>query len=106
MNIPAVLVSAALFGLASPSNAGTTDKGKHIFTQVAQPSCTICHTLADAGAEGSIGPNLDELKPTREQVINAVSGGVGIMPAFEGSLTEEQIKAVADYITAVTGRTE
>ncbi|MFO8142418.1 MAG: cytochrome c [Marinobacter sp.] len=99
----AVLVAAALFGLASLAHAGNTAKGKQVFTQEAQPSCAICHTLADAGSAGAIGPDLDELKPSLEQVINAVTGGVGIMPAFEESLTEEQIQAVADYVTSVTG---
>ncbi len=107
----ALLVSTALLGLALPMYAGATetrktDQGKQIFTQGAQPSCTICHTLADAGSTGAIGPNLDELKPSREQVINAVTGGVGIMPAFEESLTQDQIEAVADYLTTVTGKTE
>lgn len=76
--------------------------GKQVFLEQAQPSCAVCHVLEDAGAAGNIGPNLDELKPTREQVVNAVTGGVGIMPAFEESLSEEQIQAVADYIVQVT----
>lgn len=76
--------------------------GKQVFLEQAQPSCAVCHALEDAGSEGNIGPNLDELKPTREQVVNAVTGGVGIMPAFEESLSEEQIQALADYIVQVT----
>ncbi|MAH31501.1 MAG: sulfide dehydrogenase, partial [Marinobacter sp.] len=51
---------------------------------------------------GSIGPNLDELRPNRDQVIRAVTSGVGVMPAFEESLTESQIQAVADYVVSVT----
>lgn len=103
MRKTAVLVSATLFGFVSLAHADNTAKGKQVFTQEAQPSCSICHTLADAGATGAIGPDLDELKPSLAQVINAVTGGVGIMPAFEESLTEEQIQAVADYVTSVTG---
>ena len=79
------------------------DAGKKVFLEQAQPSCTICHTLNDAGSAGEIGPNLDELKPNREQVVNAVTSGVGIMPAFNESLSEEQIQAVAHYVATVTG---
>ncbi|WP_020680695.1 c-type cytochrome [Marinobacterium rhizophilum] len=78
------------------------DEGKKVFQQVAQPSCSICHTLNDAGSSGEIGPKLDDLKPTLEQILNAVSGGVGIMPAFEDSLSAEQIKAVAHYVSTAS----
>ena len=36
-------------------------EGKQIFTQ----SCGTCHTLADAGTNGQVGPNLDQLKPDK-----------------------------------------
>ncbi|HLV76945.1 MAG TPA: cytochrome c [Marinobacter sp.] len=99
----AVLVSMALSSLSLQAWASDTEQGKQIFTQGAQPSCTICHTLADAGSAGEIGPNLDELKPSFEQVLNAVTSGVGVMPAFEESLSEAQIQAVARYVSSVTG---
>jgi cytochrome c6 len=95
MRKTAVLLAVSLIGLSSLVHASDFEKGKQVFTQEAQPSCTICHTLSDAGSAGAIGPNLDELKPSREQVINAVTGGVGIMPAFDESLSSEQIQAVA-----------
>jgi mono/diheme cytochrome c family protein len=72
-------------------------QGKDVFAQ-AQPSCAICHTLADAGSAGAIGPNLNELKPSEEQVWTALNGGVGIMPDFSDSLSQEQMKAVAHYV--------
>lgn len=103
MRIPEVLLALALMGFAPLVYADETEKGKEIFTQVAQPACTICHTLADAGSAGAIGPDLDDLKPSREQVINAVTSGVGVMPAFNESLSAEQIKAVAHYVSTVTG---
>ena len=78
--------------------------GKQVFLELAQPSCGICHTLADAGSVGEIGPNLDELAPSEMQVRAAVANGVGVMPAFGESLTEEQIRAVAHYVASVTGK--
>ncbi|MBZ2169091.1 MULTISPECIES: c-type cytochrome [Marinobacter] len=79
------------------------EQGKKIFTQEAKPSCTVCHTLSDAGSAGTIGPNLDDLAPSMEQVQNAVRSGVGVMPAFGESLSAEQIEAVARYVATVTG---
>ncbi|EDM49517.1 MULTISPECIES: c-type cytochrome [Marinobacter] len=96
----AVLASASATSMADEQ----LELGKKVFTEQAQPSCTICHALNDAGSAGEIGPNLDELKPSAEQVSNAVKSGVGIMPAFGDSLSEQQIKAVAHYVESVTGK--
>lgn len=103
MRKTAVLLAVSLIGLLPLAHASDTEKGKQVFTQEAQPSCIVCHTLSDAGSAGAIGPNLDELKPSRQQVINAVTGGVGIMPAFDESLSSEQIQAVAHYVATMTG---
>lgn len=80
------------------------EAGRKVFSEQAQPSCTICHTLANANAAGEIGPNLDELGPSVERVEKAVTGGVGIMPAYEGALTPEQISAVAHYVATITSK--
>jgi mono/diheme cytochrome c family protein len=70
--------------------------GKSIF---AQAGCGSCHTLADAGTTGTIGPNLDEAKPSVQLAIDRVTNGKGQMPSFKGKLTEAQIKAVAEYVS-------
>ena len=85
-----IAFSTILCAGASAADEETLALGKKVFTEVAQPSCKICHTLKDAGSTGEIGPVLDELKPTEAQVRTAVSGGVGAMPAYE-HLTQEQI---------------
>lgn len=72
--------------------------GKKVFTQIAQPPCAICHTLEAAGAAGQVGPSLDELKPDRARVLDTVRTGIGPMPPYEGKLTDEQIRAVADFV--------
>jgi cytochrome c6 len=88
------------------SSSGAADEamletGRQVFLEEALPSCTICHTLADAGASGQIGPNLDQLQPSLEMVRQAVAGGVGIMPAYGGQLSAAQIEAVAHYVSTV-----
>ena len=74
--------------------------GKSIFTA----NCGSCHTLADAGTSGNVGPNLDGAKPTREKVVTQVTNGGGAMPAFKDTLDPQQIQAVADYVSSVAGR--
>ena len=72
------------------------EKGKDIFLNVA--ACSTCHILRDAGSEGQIGPNLNEIKPNKMRVLSAVTNGIGVMPAYEGQLTSEEIEAVAHYV--------
>ena len=60
--------------------------------------CGTCHTLQAAGSNGEIGPSLDMIKPQISQIINAVTNGIGVMPAWEETLTIDEIEAVAYYI--------
>jgi mono/diheme cytochrome c family protein len=72
--------------------------GKGIFAS----SCGSCHTLADAGTSGTVGPNLDDSKPPKSLVIDRVTNGQGAMPSFKDSLDEAQIEAVADYVSTAS----
>ena len=78
---------------------GSEPVGKVIFTT----NCGICHTLADAGTTGTVGPNLDDLKPAQDVVAEQVTNGGGAMPPFGGTLTEEEITEVAAYVSAAAG---
>ena len=80
--------------------AGDAVAGKEVF--VGESSCSGCHTLADAGSTGTIGPNLDAVKPSYDKVVSQVTNGGGVMPPFGGKLTEEQIQDVAAYVSSVT----
>lgn len=73
--------------------------GKTIFTT----SCGSCHTLADAGTSGAVGPNLDDAKPSNELVTDRVTNGKGAMPSFKDSLDKAQIQAVAEYVSSTAG---
>ena len=75
-------------------------KGKEIFLE--QGTCASCHTLSDAGSEANIGPNLDEIRPDLNRIIMAVKNGIGVMPAFDGMLSEEEINAVSHYVYKAT----
>jgi mono/diheme cytochrome c family protein len=74
--------------------------GKTVF----KSNCGTCHTLKDAGTTGMIGPNLDQLKPSQAIVAHQVTNGGGVMPAFKGQLTTQQIDDVATYVSSVAGK--
>ena len=57
--------------------------------------CASCHTLANAGAKGKVGPNLDGAKPSRALVVDRVTNGQGVMPPFKDRLSKAQIEAIA-----------
>lgn len=100
-DIAAYVGSVAGTGVAPPqpgATPGETD-GKSIFTA----NCALCHTLADAGTTGTIGPNLDDSKPSKETVVDRVTNGKGAMPSFKDSLDPAQIDAVADYVSSAAG---
>jgi mono/diheme cytochrome c family protein len=75
--------------------------GKEVFMTA---GCAGCHTLADAGSTGNVGPNLDDAKPSAALVITRVTNGKGPMPPFKGQLSDQQIKDVAAYVSSVAGK--
>ena len=89
-------VSAYVAAVAGvPGKGGNLTSGKDIFVA----NCGSCHTLAAAGTSGTVGPNLDDLKPALARVQTQVINGGAAMPAFKGKLTDAQIKAVAAYVS-------
>jgi cbb3-type cytochrome c oxidase subunit III len=100
-DVAAYVASVAGTGNAnapSPSQLGTD--GKKIF----QAECASCHTLKAAGTTGTIGPNLDQLKPAESVVQHQVEVGGGVMPAFKGKLSDAQITAVAKFVADSAGK--
>jgi mono/diheme cytochrome c family protein len=95
---------AAGLWLALPLAAQGDELGRKVFMQIAQPPCMACHTLKAAGAEGTVGPSLDEVKPGLEQALQAIRNGTGIMPAFRDALNAEQINAVARFVVESAGK--
>jgi mono/diheme cytochrome c family protein len=79
---------------------GDPTAGKQVFLSA---GCTGCHTLKDAGATGTVGPNLDNLKPPLSIVVPQVINGGTTMPSFKKSLSAKQIADVAAYVVKATG---
>jgi cytochrome c6 len=88
---------------APAGEAETLALGRRLFTAEAQPSCSVCHVLKDAGSTAEVGPPLDELKPDAGRVARALRNGIGVMPSFRDKLTEAQIEALARDVARATG---
>jgi cbb3-type cytochrome c oxidase subunit III len=94
-------VSAYVAAVAGvPGKGAKLTSGKDIFVA----NCGSCHTLADAGTNGTVGPNLDQVKPSMARVEQQDTNGGASMPAFKDTLTPAQIKAVAKYVASVAGK--
>jgi cytochrome c6 len=87
---------------AQAPDEATLALGREVFTEIAEPRCPICHMLADAGAEGTVGPSLDAMRPEADRVKAAVTLGIGPMRPYD-ELSEAEIEALAQYVAAVAG---
>ena len=101
LDVAAYVASVAGTGSAAakpPAQLG--NNGEAIF----KADCSSCHTLKAAGTTGTVGPNLDQLKPKQATVVHQVTNGGAVMPAFKGKLTPAQIQAVATYVSSSAGK--
>jgi cbb3-type cytochrome c oxidase subunit III len=101
LDVAAYVASVAGTGSATtapPAQLG--DNGEAIF----KANCSSCHTLKAAGSTGTIGPNLDQLKPKQATVVHQVRNGGAVMPAFKGRLSPAQIQAVATFVSSSAGK--
>lgn len=80
----------------SALTAEQVEQGRQLFNDW---SCGACHSLADGGGTGHIGPSLDgATNMDRDFIIARVSNGQGAMPGFGGQMTDEEIELLASYI--------
>jgi mono/diheme cytochrome c family protein len=112
----ALALAAAAMVVAGCGGGSSSGEGGAPTTEPAQPrgnaaagkavfktsGCGNCHTLAEAGAHGTVGPDLDALKPSFAAVRTQVKQGGGGMPSFADDLTAQQIADVAAYVSSVT----
>jgi mono/diheme cytochrome c family protein len=111
VGIPALALSKEGSEGSSPENvASNLQTGKDLFVT----NCGACHTLAEAGTDGVIGPNLDELlappsasapdpNTIKPRVLSAINNGVnGRMP--KGVVSGQQADQVATFVSQVAGK--
>ena len=70
---------------------------------VPERGCTSCHTLERCRREGQRRAEPRCREAITALVVNRVTNGQGVMPAFAGSLLEEQIAQVAAYVAVRAG---
>jgi len=92
----AVVVDRSEDSAAPAATPADVAHGKQLFLSA---GCAGCHTLADAGATGTVGPNLDAAHPSDSLVAERVRDGKGVMPSFAGELDDAEIAAVAAYVS-------
>jgi mono/diheme cytochrome c family protein len=95
---PAATTTAAA-ATTTTAVQGDPAAGKAVF---ASAGCNGCHTLKAAGATGTVGPNLDDLKPAYDRIVHQVEVGGGPMPAFKGRLSDADIHNVAAFVYTST----
>jgi len=111
VGIPAWAITSEGSESASPEEvASDLQEGKDLFVT----NCGACHTLAKAGTDGVIGPDLDELlappsasapapDTIKPRVLSAINNGVGgRMP--KGVVSGQQAEEVANFVAQVAGQ--
>lgn len=115
-----VAVVSAAFGVAIPAAvlaansdadrqarggvqlSGAEASGRQLFAA----NCGTCHTMRAASTTGRVGPNLDELRPPKALVLDAIekgrARGQGQMPGE--LLVGDQARQVAAFVAAAAGR--
>jgi mono/diheme cytochrome c family protein len=99
-SIPEQTTTGAGEDLPALALEGDAAAGKTVF---ASAGCVACHTLSAAGSKGTVGPNLDQAKPSYELAVQRVTLGRGGMPSFKGQLEPQQIADVAQFVASSAG---
>ena len=95
-----VAVAPATVAVPAEYKGGDPTAGKNVFKT---GPCASCHTLADAGTHGTVGPNLTGLALPLSKVVHQVVNGGAVMPPFKGTLSAKQIADVSAYVVKATG---
>jgi mono/diheme cytochrome c family protein len=104
----AIPIAVAIDGGDQPAQAGSVDltKKEEAGRQIFNEHCTQCHTLGASQGVQQVGPNLDELRPPKALVLDAIKNGrargQGQMPAL--LVTGPEADEVATYVAKVAGR--
>ena len=90
---------------ANVSNLTESEKhGRELFGL----RCANCHTLKAANAIAQVGPNLDQIRPNKATVLNAIKDGksAGNGQMAGGLYTGEDAEDVANFVAKAVGSTE
>jgi len=97
----ALVVSAC--GAGKKEAAGSSAAGSAGAKAFKDAGCGGCHALAAAATSGTVGPNLDQLKPDAARVERQVRNGGNGMPSFSTKLSDEKIRLIASFVGTWAG---
>lgn len=100
--VPIVLLTLTFYGAKAPGAGGeaSTAPGAAAF---ANGACSTCHTFADAGTAGNVGPSLTANAVDYETALGLITNGKGGMPSFSAQYNEDQISCLAGYVATHSG---
>ena len=92
-----IIIALAVFAVACGNKGKSNETTSSVDGQkIYKANCTLCH-----GDDGKLGLNnskdLTASKLTMDERITMIKNGKGAMTGFSSLLTEEEIKAVAEY---------
>jgi mono/diheme cytochrome c family protein len=108
IGVPAAVIAAVSSNDSIPE-ANVTDltaseqRGRELFGM----RCGNCHTLKAANTSGAIGPNLDERRPPKALVLNAIENGraAGNGQMGKDLYTGQDAEDVANFVAKAVGQT-
>jgi mono/diheme cytochrome c family protein len=83
---------------ATTESTQTESEGADGAAVFAEAGCGGCHTFGPANSSGTVGPRLDGIDLSKDEIAQQVRNGGGGMPAFGDRLSAAEIEAVADYV--------
>jgi mono/diheme cytochrome c family protein len=95
--LAASLIVASLTGAQALGAAKEKPMSDEQVNELFATTCGWCH--ASGGREAGKGPKLAGTKRSDAFIVNRIKNGKeGAMPAFDGALTDVQIKGILHYI--------
>ena len=78
------------------------ERGRELFAKY----CILCHSLSASNAVAEVGPNLDELRPTKALVLDAINNGRarGNGAMARDLVVGQDAQDVADYVSVAVGQ--
>jgi mono/diheme cytochrome c family protein len=84
--------------VTTTESTATESEGADGAAVFAEAGCGGCHTFGAANSSGTVGPSLDGIDLSKDEIAQQVRDGGGGMPAFGDRLSDAEIDAVADYV--------
>jgi mono/diheme cytochrome c family protein len=108
IGVPAAVIAAVSNNDSDPeANVSDLTASEQHGRELFGVRCVNCHTLKASGAVAEIGPNLDDLRPPKALVLDAIKNGRargnGQMAA--GLYTGQDAEDVASYVAKAVGQT-